>query len=119
MMPSSLSYAFSPYTTLFRSLFRYRARNFPESLNAEEHARWLAFCQRRLSDPSAGASVTWTELAQRLATLRAGSLDERQRHILDDVERYGREQLERFGVPIESSSTSRSEERRVGQGAAP
>jgi len=87
-------------------LFRYRARNFPESLNAEEHARWLAFCQRRLSDPSAGASVTWTELAQRLATLRAGSLDERQRHILDDVERYGREQLERFGVPIESSSTS-------------
>src|SRR5690625_8034877 len=69
--------------------FRYRARNFPESLNAEEHARWLAFCQRRLSDPSAGASVTGTELAQRVATLRARGLAERQRPTLVDAERDG------------------------------
>lgn len=87
-------------------LFRYRARNFPESLNAQEQASWLAFCQRRLSDPSAGASVTWAELAQRLATLRTGPLDGRQRGILDDVERYGREQLERLGVPMPESSAT-------------
>ena len=88
-------------------LFRYRARNFPESLSAQEQASWLTFCQRRMSDPSAGASVTWPELVQRLAVLRAGSLDEQQRRILDDVERYGREQLERLGVPMsEPSATS-------------
>lgn len=87
-------------------LFRYRARNFPEFLNTQEQASWLAFCQRRLSDPNAGASVTWSDLARRLAALRSGSLDERQRRILDDVERYGREQLERLGLPVPEPSAA-------------
>ena len=32
-------------------LFRYRARNYPETLDDTEQRRWRAFCQARLSDP--------------------------------------------------------------------
>ncbi|MCY1431124.1 Exodeoxyribonuclease I [compost metagenome] len=39
-------------------LFRYRARNFSETLNAEERQRWQTFCQQRLSDPLMGAPNT-------------------------------------------------------------
>lgn len=39
-------------------LFRYRARNFAETLSVEEQQRWLSFCQLRLTDPQAGAPNT-------------------------------------------------------------
>ena len=39
-------------------LFRYRARNFPETLSFEEQERWRVFCQKRLSDPEWGAPNT-------------------------------------------------------------
>ncbi|WP_438283320.1 exodeoxyribonuclease I [Pseudomonas alabamensis] len=39
-------------------LFRYRARNFPETLNPEERQRWLTFCKDRLDDPALGAPLT-------------------------------------------------------------
>jgi exodeoxyribonuclease-1 len=39
-------------------LFRYRARNFAETLSAEDRQRWLSFCQWRLTDPQAGAPNT-------------------------------------------------------------
>ncbi|NRB42117.1 MAG: exodeoxyribonuclease I [Pseudomonadales bacterium] len=50
-------------------LFRYRGRNFPESLTAEETQRWQDFCQRRLMDENAGASIVETEYSQRLQRL--------------------------------------------------
>ena len=31
--------------------FRYRARNYPETLSEEEGVRWRAFCRSRLEDP--------------------------------------------------------------------
>ena len=39
-------------------LFRYRARNFPDTLNSEEQQRWKFFCQQRLSNPEFGAPNT-------------------------------------------------------------
>ncbi len=39
-------------------LFRYRARNFNETLNAQEQQRWQHFCQQRLMDPGLGAPNT-------------------------------------------------------------
>lgn len=47
-------------------LFRYRARNFPDTLNFEEQERWRIFCQQRLSAPEWGAPntlETFTEAA--------------------------------------------------------
>jgi exodeoxyribonuclease I len=90
-------------------LFRYRARNFPDSLSRQEQDSWRAFCQRRLTDPQAGAGLAWNELAQRLASLRAGALSDQQQRILDDVERYGIEQLQRFGLPVPDFSSAMPE----------
>ena len=39
-------------------LFRYRARNFPDTLNNQEQQRWKLFCQQRLSDPQWSAPIT-------------------------------------------------------------
>ena len=39
-------------------LKRYRARNFPDTLNTAEHEAWLAFCRDRLIRPQAGAPHT-------------------------------------------------------------
>ncbi len=32
-------------------LFRFRARNYPESLSSDEYSKWRTFCQTRLDDP--------------------------------------------------------------------
>lgn len=48
-------------------LFRYRARNFPESLDSYEVARWESFCQERLSNSAAGAPNTLAQFAEALA----------------------------------------------------
>ena len=39
-------------------LFRYRARNFIDTLDEQERARWHGFCQQRLTDPVYGAPTT-------------------------------------------------------------
>jgi exodeoxyribonuclease-1 len=43
-------------------LFRYRARNFPETLGAEEAARWQAFRRRRLAEAREGYEARLGEL---------------------------------------------------------
>ncbi|MCE1114865.1 MULTISPECIES: exodeoxyribonuclease I [Pseudomonas] len=47
-------------------LFRYRARNFFDTLDAQEQARWQAFCRLRLSDPTMGAPNTLGDFEQAL-----------------------------------------------------
>ena len=60
-------------------LFRYRARNFPETLNGAEQQRWQAFCRQRLSDARAGAPHTLAEFDAALAELlpRADAVQQR------------------------------------------
>jgi exodeoxyribonuclease I len=50
-------------------LFRYRARNFPESLSSSEYQKWRSFCHLRRSDVSAGASLVLGDLQHRVAEL--------------------------------------------------
>jgi len=52
-------------------LFRFRARNFPDTLSAAEAERWDRFRWRRLTDPDGGASITLEEYEQTLAALEA------------------------------------------------
>jgi len=54
---------------LTEMLFRYRARNFPHSLSDIECQQWRVFCQRRLTDISAGASIVMDDLYARIAAL--------------------------------------------------
>jgi exodeoxyribonuclease-1 len=49
-------------------LFRYRARNFPDTLSAEEHARWVDHCAARLHE-GAGGATTLAEFFDRIDQL--------------------------------------------------
>lgn len=70
-------------------LFRYRARNFPGSLSADEQQQWQTFCHRRLTDKEAQASLTVEEFYQRLELLKADpALSEQQRELLVSLEAY-------------------------------
>ena len=74
---------------LTEMLFRYRARNFPSSLNADEKIRWLRFCQWRLTDSAAQSSLTLPEFYARLAQLAAdASLTEQQQVLLTQLQVY-------------------------------
>jgi exodeoxyribonuclease-1 len=51
-------------------LFRYRARNFPDTLSFEEQERWRIFCQQRLSDAEWGAPNTLETFVEAAAQLK-------------------------------------------------
>ena len=70
-------------------LFRYRARNFPETLNAPERAQWAAHCADWLCDGEAGGRLTLREFGERLDALEAGAA-ERERALLDGLRDYAR-----------------------------
>lgn len=55
-------------------LFRYRARNFPDSLSPDEQQRWIEFCRLRLLDPQAGAPLTLAGFEQACSELSAEQL---------------------------------------------
>ncbi|QXP87041.1 exodeoxyribonuclease I [Methylococcus capsulatus] len=69
-------------------LFRFRARNFPETLNAEERERWAAFRRARLAGIGGGLSLA--EFFSRIDRLRSQESDAGKRAILDALEVYGR-----------------------------
>ena len=70
-------------------LFRYRARNFPSSLNPEELQRWQTFCRWRLTDKAAQASLTLEEFDQRLQLLAAdANTTEVQQQLLKQLALY-------------------------------
>ncbi|MEH6566185.1 MAG: exodeoxyribonuclease I [Halopseudomonas sp.] len=50
-------------------LFRYRARNFPESLSEQEQQAWDGFCRGRLSGAEPGAPITFNDFMQTLDAL--------------------------------------------------
>lgn len=55
-------------------LFRYRARNFPHTLSAEENTRWRWHCRQRLQGEVPGAGVSQQEYAQLLQQARADGM---------------------------------------------
>ncbi|MDB6061677.1 MAG: exodeoxyribonuclease [Verrucomicrobiaceae bacterium] len=63
-------------------LFRYRARNFPATLNEDERAQWQEFCLSRLTDASAGASVVLDNFRAQIAALSAAAPDDTRRTII-------------------------------------
>ncbi|MEW8586669.1 MAG: exodeoxyribonuclease I, partial [Candidatus Thiodiazotropha sp.] len=54
-------------------LFRYRARNWPQLLTAEEQQRWQEFRRSRLLDRDGGGSITLDEFLAKLDSLEADS----------------------------------------------
>jgi len=71
-------------------LFRYRARNFPQTLNAEESVRWQQFRHARLTDASYGASTAIVDYEKQISELRAKLNDDVSAiKILDALAEYG------------------------------
>lgn len=64
-------------------LFRYRARNFPDTLNPQEQERWRIFCQKRLCAPEWGAPNTLDSFLEAAAQLTTTATSF-QREVLDD-----------------------------------
>ncbi len=71
-------------------LFRYRARNFPDSLTREERQRWGDYRYARLTDPEAGASICLDDYQLRIEELLAGDpVTARDRAVLTSLLEYG------------------------------
>jgi exodeoxyribonuclease-1 len=72
-------------------LFRYRARNYPETLSADEQAQWLEHCRARLLDGESG-HFTFMQFNAEIAQLRTEiEADDQKTRLLDDVAAYGAE----------------------------
>jgi len=81
-------------------LFRYRARNFPETLSSEERQRWYGFCQQRLSDPQWGAPNTLGDFEQARLSAWANA-DEAGRRVLEAWQAHARNLAEQFAISFE------------------
>lgn len=78
-------------------LFRYRARNFPQTLNDEEQERWRIFCQQRLSVPQMGAPNTLQAFND--ATVQClETATPAQRQVLEQWQAYARALGEAFNL---------------------
>jgi exodeoxyribonuclease-1 len=72
-------------------LFRYRARNWPESLTEDERAEWEEYRIHRLTDPEGGAAITIDSYRKEIAELKADpgrSVEEQA--MLDSLADYGK-----------------------------
>ncbi|MDR3388292.1 MAG: exodeoxyribonuclease I [Rudaea sp.] len=80
-------------------LFRYRARNWPQTLTHAEHARWAEFERSRLTQSTPLTNLTLDQYFAEIAALRAGAATTgAQRIILDQLEIWGRELAAGVGV---------------------
>ena len=65
-------------------LFRYRARNWPETLNRDERLRWEEFRRARLTEPGAGGSIVLDEYRHELSRMAVDlSLTAEQREVVN------------------------------------
>jgi len=70
-------------------LFRYRARNYPDSLSPEEHAGWEEFRYQKLTEPESGAGYCMEEFHAEIETLlTSGELSAVQRVLLEQLLDY-------------------------------
>lgn len=73
-------------------LFRYRARNWPETLDAAEQARWHDFARRRLDTPTPLTTLTREDYLVTIARLRSDpALPSQHLPLLDALEAWERE----------------------------
>jgi exodeoxyribonuclease I len=77
-------------------LFRYRARNYPDTLRSDELKRWNEFCCNRLTGRADGGSITLAAYLARLQDL--SNVDDANKAMLSALEAYAFEKMQRFGI---------------------
>lgn len=78
-------------------LFRYRARNFAETLSLEEQQRWLDFCRARLTTAELGAPNTLKSFTQSLVELSL-SATPAQLKVLQEWQDYAERLRQQLGL---------------------
>ena len=81
---ASENIAFSD-TRLQTLLFRYRARNWPETLNQQEQWQWQEFCRGRLFDGEYGCDFTAQDFQESLQEVSQRELTEQQQKNLQQL----------------------------------
>ena len=82
-------------------LFRYRARNYPDTLNAEETHTWQAFCKNRLTGQEQGASITFDAYFARLNELKTS--DSANLPIIQALESYAAKKMRLLGITLRNA----------------
>ncbi len=78
-------------------LFRYRARNYPDTLSSTEQITWHKFCYECLEVPDAEGVTKLDAYSQRINQLRqSGDMNADQELILDQLETYANDLLNRL-----------------------
>ncbi|RVU84521.1 exodeoxyribonuclease I [Leucothrix sargassi] len=66
-------------------LFRYRARNWPETLNQQEQWQWQEFCRARLLDGEYGCDFTAQEFQSVMQDIAQRDLSDEQKVVLQSI----------------------------------
>ena len=66
-------------------LFRYRARNYPDSLNELERERWQEYRYQRLTEPDGGGTITMDAYLGQLDQLRGDPEFADQMPLMDEL----------------------------------
>ncbi len=78
-------------------LFRYRARNFPNTLTGEEWQKWREFCVFQLQHSETGANILLNDYLQRIQTLQAQGADASITKALLD---YANEKMQQLDIKL-------------------
>ncbi|VAX13491.1 Exodeoxyribonuclease I [hydrothermal vent metagenome] len=71
-------------------LFRYRARNYPETLSATEHCRWNDYRRHKFENKESDNSLSLESFKQILvARLQDDLLTDKQKQVLHDLQQWG------------------------------
>ena len=81
---------------LVELLFRYRARNWPESLRPAEHTRWNNYRRQRLDTDNGLSELTFEQSRQQITELRTAHSGDGSKQVLLDA-------LDAWGQQIEAS----------------
>ena len=68
-------------------LFRYRCRNYPESLTAEEQQRWQMFCKEKLLVANSNG-ISLIEAAEKIIVEKQAVADQKQKLLLQELSQY-------------------------------
>lgn len=79
-------------------LFRYRARNWPETLDADGRERWERFRRERLTRPTPLTTLTLDEYFAQLATLRIDAALHDRLPLLDQLQAWGEQLAAETGI---------------------
>ncbi|CAA9889775.1 Exodeoxyribonuclease I [Candidatus Methylobacter favarea] len=81
---------------LAEMLFRYRARNYPETLNIYERLKWDEFCRNRLKGGQGGAGIILEDYLMQLKKFK--SKENVDSTIINALEAYASEKIRQLGI---------------------